>query len=86
MALKGRDAREDPAAIKAGEIFQRMGEEKKRERSAAEADKKPMKPVSFLISEEDYESLKAVSSDLGLGIGSGIRFAIRDFLKRQGAK
>jgi hypothetical protein len=45
-----------------------------------------MKPVSFYIDPADYKALKIVAADLGLGIGAGMRFAIRDFLKRKGAR
>lgn len=45
-----------------------------------------MKAVSFYIDPADYKAMKVVAADLGLGIGAGIRFAIRDFLKRKGVR
>lgn len=45
-----------------------------------------LKQISVSVDPGDYKALKTVGADLGLGIGATIRFAIRDFLKRRGAR
>ena len=72
-------------AQKAGIDVESRGFTPTRPQTAPEEETK-MKAVSFNIAPTDYEAMKAVAADLGLGIGAGIRFALREFLKRKGVR
>ncbi len=46
--------------------------------------KEKMIPVTFLCAPSDYAAMKDVAAELGLKIGAGLRFVLRDFLRRRG--
>lgn len=71
MALK----KSDPAAEHAGEVFSKMNERVKEE-------KEKLKTVSFQIKPSDYRELKKIFDELGLSTGSGLRFALTEFLRK----
>lgn len=52
------------------------------ERIEAPESKEKMKTVSFQIKPTDYENLKTIFNTLGLSAGSGLRFALTEFLRK----
>ena len=51
-------------------------------KNSAQPQKEKMKTVSFQIRPSDYEDLRKIFSDLGLTIGSGLRFALTEFKRK----
>lgn len=69
--------KEDPAAAHARKVFAGMSRTRPEEPSKKQS-------VNFYVDPGDYEALKGVAADMGIGIGAALRIALRDFLKRKG--
>jgi len=79
MALK----KSDPAAgNKADEVFSKTNERLEVPEGEIPEGKEKMKTVSFQMRPTDYKKLKDIFSTLGLSPGSGLRFALTEFLRK----
>ncbi len=82
MALKKKESEtdfvEDQAKNAVGALEDLAKERKGRGRVVQEK----MKTVTFQMKPSEYEKLKAVLDGLGLAPGSGIRFALAEFMRR----
>ncbi len=82
MALKkketGTDYVEDQAKSALGALEGLANEQTGKKRVVREK----MKTVTFQMKPSDYEKLKTVLDGLGLAPGSGIRFALNEFMRK----